>query len=410
MKKQVLVAGGGIGGIAAALGAARAGWDVRLYERAAAFSEVGAGVQIGPNVVRRLQAWGLQQPLQAVAAFPGRLQVRSAISGRELGVLPLGATAVARYGAAYATIHRADLHGLLLHGLTQQAGAELHLEHTIDRFADTGDVVTVRTSRGKEVEGDALIGADGLWSRTRTQLLGDVPPRVTGHLAYRALVPQQALPEALRTDQVTAWLGPRLHVVQYPVRRGELQNMVVIVQGPAPQDLENWDHAANAADLDHALQGTCTALQDAVRGVVDAGVGAGADAGPGWRLWPLCDRPPVRNAGEMARGLVALLGDAAHPMRPYLAQGAGMAIEDAAELQRALAMHDLDVPLRLTRYALNRWQRNARVQARSVRNGRIFHATGPVRWGRDWSLRLLGQRLLDVPWLYRGDGSSASTL
>ena len=410
MKKQVLVAGGGIGGIAAALGAARAGWDVRLYERAAAFSEVGAGVQIGPNVVRRLQAWGLQQPLQAVAAFPGRLQVRSAISGRELGVLPLGATAVARYGAAYATIHRADLHGLLLHGLTQQTGAELHLEHTIDRFADTGDVVTVRTSRGKEVEGDALIGADGLWSRTRTQLLGDVPPRVTGHLAYRALVPQQALPEALRTDQVTAWLGPRLHVVQYPVRRGELQNMVVIVQGPAPQDLENWDHAANAADLDHALQGTCTALQDAVRGVVDAGVGAGADAGPGWRLWPLCDRPPVRNAGEMARGLVALLGDAAHPMRPYLAQGAGMAIEDAAELQRALAMHDLDVPLRLTRYALNRWQRNARVQARSVRNGRIFHATGPVRWGRDWSLRLLGQRLLDVPWLYRGDGSSASTL
>ena len=410
MKKQVLVAGGGIGGIAAALGAARAGWDVRLYERAAAFSEVGAGVQIGPNVVRRLQAWGLQQPLQAVAAFPGRLQVRSAISGRELGVLPLGATAVARYGAAYATIHRADLHGLLLHGLTQQTGAELHLEHTIDRFADTGDVVTVRTSRGKEVEGDALIGADGLWSRTRTQLLGDAPPRVTGHLAYRALVPQQALPEALRTDQVTAWLGPRLHVVQYPVRRGELQNMVVIVQGPAPQDLENWDHAANAADLDHALQGTCTALQDAVRGVVDAGVGAGADAGPGWRLWPLCDRPPVRNAGEMARGLVALLGDAAHPMRPYLAQGAGMAIEDAAELQRALAMHDLDVPLRLTRYALNRWQRNARVQARSVRNGRIFHATGPVRWGRDWSLRLLGQRLLDVPWLYRGDGSSASSL
>ena len=407
MKKQVLVAGGGIGGLAAALGASRAGWDVRLYERAAAFSEVGAGVQIGPNVVRRLQAWGLQQALQAVAAFPGRLQVRNAVSGRELAVLPLGPTAVERYGAAYATIHRADLHGLLLQGVTQGTDAQLHLDHAIDRFADNGEVVTVRTSRGKEVEGDALIGADGLWSRTRTQLLantgGGVPPRVTGHLAYRALVPQQALPEALRTTQVTAWLGPRLHAVQYPVRRGELQNIVVIVQGPAPQDLENWDHAANAAGLDHALQGTCTALQDLVRGVSDHALA-------GWRLWPLCDRPPVRAADEMARGLVGLLGDAAHPMRPYLAQGAGMAIEDAAELQRSLSMHDLEVPLRLTRYALNRWQRNARVQARSIRNGRIFHATGPVRWGRDGALRLLGERLLDVPWLYRGDGAGASAL
>ncbi len=381
MKKQVLVAGGGIGGLAAALGASRAGWEVRLYERAAAFSEVGAGVQIGPNVVRRLQAWGLQQPLQAVAAFPSRLQVRNAVSGKDLAVLPLGPTAVERYGAAYATIHRADLHGLLLSAVTQYTDTQLHLEHAIDSFADADGVVTVRTSRGKQVEGDALIGADGLWSRTRTQLLGAVPPRVTGHLAYRALVPQHALPDALRTAQVTAWLGPRLHAVQYPVRRGELQNLVVIVQGPTPQDLENWDHAANAAGLEHALQGTCTALQAV-----------------------------VRSADEMAQGLVALLGDAAHPMRPYLAQGAGMAIEDAAELQRALAMHDLDVPLRLRRYALNRWQRNARVQARSTRNGRIFHATGPVRWGRDLSLRLLGERVLDVPWLYRGDGSSASSL
>ncbi|EJE54632.1 2-polyprenyl-6-methoxyphenol hydroxylase-like oxidoreductase, partial [Acidovorax sp. CF316] len=135
-----------------------------------------------------------------------------------------------------------------------------------------------------------------------------------------------------------------------------------------------------------------------------------APAGGGWRLWPLCDRPPVRGAAEMAQGLVALLGDAAHPMLPYLAQGAGMAIEDAAELQRALSMHDLEVPLRLTRYALNRWQRNARVQARATRNGRIFHAMGPVRWGRDASLRLLGARVLDLPWLYRGDGSVASSL
>ncbi|WP_374351527.1 FAD-dependent monooxygenase, partial [Limnohabitans sp.] len=123
----------------------------------------------------------------------------------------------------------------------------------------------------------------------------------------------------------------------------------------------------------------------------------------GWRLWPLCDRAPMQSADAMARGLVALLGDAAHPMPPYLAQGAGMALEDATQLQAALALHDVEVPLRLRRYALNRWQRAARVQARSQRNGRIFHATGLVCWGRDLGLRVLGERLLDVPWLYQGD-------
>ena len=402
MKKQLLIVGGGIGGMAAALAASRAGWEARLYERAVAFSEVGAGVQLGPNVVRRLQAWGLQRPLQAVAAFPERLQVRSARSGRELGVLPLGAEAVQRYGAAYATIHRADLHDLLRTAVQGRESVQVKLNLGIVGHSQSDGAVLVRTSQGKEVEGDALVGADGLWSATRTRLLGDGPPRVSGHLAYRALVPQAALPPALRTRQVTAWLGPRLHAVQYPVRRGELQNLVVIVQGAAPSDLQGWDHAANAADLERALAGTCSALQDLVRRI--------PACGSGWRLWPLSDRAPLRGPQQMAQGLVALLGDAAHPMRPYLAQGAGMAIEDAAQLQHALAMHDLEVPLRLRRYALNRWQRNARVQARSERNGRIFHATGPVRWGRDAALRLLGPRLLDLPWLYRGDGSSASAL
>lgn len=415
MKKQVLIAGGGIGGMAAALAASRAGWEARLYERVAQFSEVGAGVQLGPNVVRCLQAWGLQKALQQVAAFPDRLQVRCALSGKELGTLPLGRTTVQRYGAAYATIHRADLHGLLHGAVLRYTDAQLHQGVGIESFTDASahagrvgavpgaeTVVSVSTTEGKEIEGDALIGADGLWSRTRLLLLGSQAPRVTGHLAYRALVPQSALPPSLRTRHVTAWLGPRLHMVQYPVRRGDLQNLVVIIQGPAPANLEEWDHDANARNLEAALHGTSTALQHAVHSV--------EAAGRGWRLWPLCDRPPVRSADEMGRGLVALLGDAAHPMRPYLAQGAGMAIEDAAQLERALSMHDLDVPLRLRRYAVNRWQRNARVQARSIRNGRIFHATGPVRWARDLSMRLLGERLLDVPWLYAGDVASGRTL
>lgn len=402
MKKQVLIAGGGIGGLAAGIGATRAGCDVRLFERAQEFTEVGAGIQLGPNVVRRLQAWGLQERLQSVVAVPQALQVRSALGGQALARLPLGNAAVQRYGAAYVTIHRADLHQLLLQALRSDADVHLNLGEAIERLHESDGVVTVRTAGGKLVEGDALVCADGVHSRLRMQLLGDGPPRPTGHLAYRAMVRQADLPQRLRTGEVTAWLGPRLHVVQYPVRRGELQNLVVIVQGPAPADMEHWDHAANAADLESALAGTCSALQDLVHGVA----GAGAE----WRLWPLADRPPLRSAAGMAQGLVALLGDASHPMRPYLAQGAGMAIEDAAELQRALAMHDLEMDLRLKRYALNRWQRNARVQARAQRNGRIFHATGPVRWGRDTALRLLGARIMDLPWLYRGDGSSASSL
>lgn len=400
MKKQVLIAGGGIGGLAAGIGAARAGWDVRLFERAGHLSEVGAGIQLGPNVVRRLQAWGLQKELQSVVAVPEALQVRSALTGEALARMPLGSAAVERYGAAYVTVHRADLHSLLQTGLRGYAEVHLNLAQTIENYRESDGVVTICTQANKLIEGDALVCADGVHSRLRTQMLGDGPPQATGHLAYRAMVRQAELPQRLRTTEVTAWLGPRLHVIQYPVRRGELQNLVVIVEGPAPEDMQRWDHAANAQGLQAALAGSCSALQDLVRSIPPMD----------WRLWPLVDRPALRSPAEMAHGLVALLGDASHPMRPYLAQGAGMAIEDAAELQRALSMHDLDVALRLRRYALNRWQRNARVQARAERNGRIFHATGLVRWGRDNALKLLGARLMDLPWLYRGDGSSASSL
>ncbi|MCF8209843.1 MAG: FAD-dependent monooxygenase, partial [Rhodoferax sp.] len=215
-------------------------------------------------------------------------------------------------------------------------------------------------------------------------------PRVSGHLAYRAMVEQKFLPENLRSQLVTAWLGPRLHVVQYPVRQGAWLNVVAIVHGQVSGDMQDWDHRANAMDLRAALAGTCADLRELI---------AAIDA---WRLWPLCDRPPMAGAQEQAQGRVALLGDAAHPMRPYMAQGAGMAIEDAACLQQVLGLPDLSMEQRLKTYAQRRWQRNAQVQTRSIRNGEIFHATGVVRWGRDLSLKVLGERLLDVPWLYRG--------
>jgi salicylate hydroxylase len=184
-----------------------------------------------------------------------------------------------------------------------------------------------------------------------------------------------------------------MHLVSYPVSAGERLNVVVIVHGAPRGDAMEWDNAAVAAELLAAMGEVAAPLRELVQAM------------PRWRLWTLHDRAPMAGPDEMVRGRIALLGDAAHPMRPYLAQGAGMALEDADELARALAQADgavLDVPLALRRYALNRWQRDARVQARSRRNGRIFHATGFVRWGRDMSMRLMGERLLDLPWLYRG--------
>ncbi|MGJ4748598.1 FAD-dependent monooxygenase, partial [Leptospira sp. SA-E8] len=199
---------------------------------------------------------------------------------------------------------------------------------------------------------------------------------------------------------VTVWLGPKLHVVSYPVRGGESLNVVAIVQNSRQElmhgALEDWDHAANAEDLRSHLAHAHPALQDLIAAI------------PAWRLWMLCDRRPLDDARQMAHGRVALVGDAAHPMLPYLAQGAGMAIEDAAELERLFAQAAevggkvLDLPVLLHRYALNRWQRNARVQQRAIRNGNIFHLSGPMAWARDSAMRLLGERLLDLPWLYRG--------
>ena len=393
MSRQLLIAGGGIGALAAALSSARAGWQVRLYEKAEVFSEVGAGLQLGPNATRILQGWGLGQALERLAAFPDKLLVRSAPSGRELASLSLGSRCQQRYGAPYATLHRADLHSMLLDSVRLRPEVKLHLNSPVTGYTDTPEGVQLAWADGYSVEGDALIGADGLWSQVRLQTLEDHVAQPTGHLAYRALVRQSDLPKSLRSQQVIVWLGPDMHLVSYPVRGGEWLNVVMFTQGQVPDDHQDWDHAGLRDNVLTATAGHCAELTALVEAV------------PAWRLWALCDRPPVASAAQMACGRVALLGDAAHPMPPYLAQGAGMAIEDAAELGRCLAgvvKPVADVPLALRRYALNRWQRNARVQARAVRNGQIFHATGPLRLGRDIALKLLGHRLLDMPWLYAG--------
>ena len=391
MSLQVAISGGGIGGLAAALAIARSGQQVELFEKATAFTEEGAGIQLGPNVTGVFQAWGLLGALRSVAVEPARLQVRSATAGGVLGELRLGDAMAERYGAPYLTLHRADLHSVLLQAV-QQTDAVLHTDCAVHSFQQTKQVVSVQSSDAAQ-DFDALIGADGLWSNTRQQLLSDGAPSRTGHLAYRALIKQADLPERLRGQIVTAWLGPKMHAVQYPVRGGEWLNVVVFVHGAAPSDFQNWDHSANTADLMHQLAGCCPALQDTVQ------------AAPDWCLWVMHDRPPLQGAHQHAQGRVALLGDAAHPMRPYLAQGAGMAIEDAAELGQALSgASSKTVPDALQQYAAARWQRNARVQARALRNGQIFHASGPMRWGRDAAMKLNGEKLLDMPWLYGFSG------
>ncbi len=395
MSRQLLVAGGGIGGLAAAFMAARAGWHARVFEQASVFSEVGAGIQLGPNATRVLRDWGLLDAVAARGCAPGRLVARDARTGRVLASLPLE-DFTSRYGAPYLTIHRASLHAVLLQAAQGQGPqVSLHTGTRIEDLLAIGDGVRVRLTDGTRPEADALVGADGLWSVVRQALWADGPAQPSNHVAYRGLAPLAALPAFRQAFEVTAWLGPRLHAVTYPVRdpaTGEgMLNVICVVQQQVEGDRFGWNLPGTAERLQAAMGPAGAMLQEALQAV------------PDWGLWVLHDRPPVGGAAQVARGRVALLGDAAHPMRPYLAQGAAMAIEDAAELGRSLTAvgeRVLDVPEALQRYALGRWQRVAQVQRRALRNGAIFHATGPVRLARDLALRGLGQRLMDQPWLY----------
>lgn len=396
---DLLVIGGGMAGLSAALVARRAGLQVTLLEQAEAFSEVGAGIQLGPNAVRVLHDWGLLPELRAVAAFPERLSVRDARSGGQLGGLTLGTAMQQRYGQPYATIHRADLHQILLRQLQGSGQVDCRLRQRLQAFEQDDAGVRLRTEDGSRYQAAALLGCDGLWSRVRGQLLADGAPVFSGDLAYRGLVPMAELPPELRRNQVTAWLAPGLHAVHYPVRAGAAMNVIVVVEGPIPPDPESWDQAAQAPQLRRAL------------GPVHGDLDRLLQAVPDWRLWPLNARAPMRGPQQHAQGRVALLGDAAHPTRPYLAQGAAMALEDAWTLGQLLAQpgwrkgpaaQDIAWPGLLQALAQTRWRRNAWIQQRSRRNGQIFHAAGPLRWGRNLAMAALGEGLLDLPRLYQG--------
>ncbi len=395
MQEKITIVGGGIGGLSTALCCARTGHAVRLLERHSAFAEAGAGIQLGPNVVRLVQQWGLMERLRAVAFFPEAMHARNALNGEVVGKRSLGRRAVQRYGAPYATIARADMHSLLLTAAIQTAGVVLRMDSEVTAITQDAGGVHLQVQHLAEASVEMqdtklLVGADGLWSRVRAQVVRSGGPRQTGHLAYRAMVPMASLPEKLRSRVVTAWMGPDFHVVHYPVRGGELLNVVAIVHGDAPPEMQDWDHSANTAEIQMLLGRSHTQLRDLIYAI------------PSWRLWPLCDRAPMRSAAEHGSGRVVLVGDAAHPMRPYLAQGACMAMEDAAALARHLASPAMaTVQQAVAAFAQERWPRNARVQQRSIRNGQLFHAQGMVQKARDLALRLAAPKLMDVPWLYK---------
>jgi salicylate hydroxylase len=395
---QLSIVGGGIGGLAAALSLGRLGSTSQLLEQADLFLEVGAGIGLGPNALRRLQTWGLDKPLRDRGFIPSGLEVRSAQDGQLLGSLLMAEQFERRYGAPYMTIHRADLHKVLLDAVQAQGMSDLQLSKRLTAIDNTDAGVQLTLLNADQshtsLQSSVLIASDGVNSEVRRQLWGSAGLQASGHWAYRTLLPRHTLPAAWRGDAMGLWLGPRLHLVHYPVRGGEWLNVVVLVETDDVAQTPGWDSQRSAAqtahDLQTALQGSCSHLQDLVR------------MSESWRAWALFDRHPVQSADDMAQGRLALLGDAAHPMLPYLAQGAGMAIEDADTLAQCWLQAGLSVEQRLQAYAQARWQRVAKVQARARRNARMFHASGALAWGRDLAMHWGGAAVMDMPWLYGG--------
>ena len=395
---DILLVGGGIGGLATALALGQGGVATQLFEQSPAFTEVGAGIGLGPNAVRRLQGWGVWEALQAKGFVPSQLEVVDAKNGQQLGCLPMAKAFEQRYGAPYLTIHRADLHQVLSDAVNAQGLSALHLGYLLqDAKADASCVNTQWLAPdGQTVwhESQAMVGADGISSKVRELAWPAQQLLASGHWAYRTLLPRHVLPAAWRSDAMGLWMGPRLHLVHYPVRGGEWLNVVVLVEATDAAQTPGWDCQRSAAqtadDLNQALQGCCSRLQDLVR------------ISESWRAWALFDRHPLQSADDMSRGRLTLLGDAAHPMLPYLAQGAGMAIEDADALAQCWSQAGQSVEQRLQAYAQARWQRVAQVQARARRNARLFHASGLLAWGRDAAMRWGGAAVMDQPWLYGG--------
>jgi 3-hydroxybenzoate 6-monooxygenase len=359
---KLLVSGGGIGGLAAALVLARSGHQLTVLEQSASFGEIGAGIQLGPNIFKMFEYLGLTEAINRVAFFPPGLGMNDVRTGEKVVRVLLGDTALAAYGYPYGVIYRPDIHQVFLDACSALPNVELRTSTKVESFTQDGKGVQVRLAGGEVLQGDALIAADGLWSRIREAVVGDGKPRVSGHIAYRAVLKREDVPAHLWNDDVLLWGGEKTHLVHYPLRRGELFNLVAVFHSSKYD--EGWNTFGDTAELTERFAAAVPQVRELL-GRIET-----------WKMWVLCDREPVKNWTDRR---VTLLGDAAHPMLQYLAQGAGQAIEDAVVLGEALRFTGDDVEQAFQNYQQARYLRTGRVQLTARFYGDIYHASGVQR-------------------------------
>ncbi|MGH6768869.1 MAG: 3-hydroxybenzoate 6-monooxygenase [Xanthobacteraceae bacterium] len=387
-QRPVLIVGGGIGGLAAALALAGKGCRTRVIEQAPEFKEVGAGIQLGPNVFRMFETLGLTAAVSRLAVFPENLIMLDAISGDEVTRVPLGEGFRARFTYPYALIYRPDLLSVLLEACRRNGLISLETSRKVVAVDERPGGVVAHADGGQVYEGAALIGADGLWSTIRQFIVGDGKPQVAGHITYRAVLPTKDVPEHLRRWSMTFWAGEKVHLVIYPLRGGELYNLVAVFHSDRYE--EGWDSYGDPAELHERFAKTCEPVRTLL-GKIES-----------WRMWVLCDRPPVKT---WSKGRMTLIGDAAHPMLQYLAQGACMAIEDAVCLAERVAAAQGDFAAAFQEYQAARYLRTGRVQIMARVYGEFYHAGGVARELRNMMLsaRTPEQSFEAMEWLYGED-------
>ncbi len=380
----MLVAGGGIGGVAAALALVRQGFDVKVLEQAPQLGEIGAGIQLGPNGFAAFDALGIGERARARAVYTDEMVMHDAIDESLVGRIPTGEAFRTRFGNPYAVIHRADVHKSLLEGAEATGRIEVATSTTVAAVEQDASSVTVVDSKGQRHRGAALIGADGVKSAVRAQYVGDAA-RVSGHVVYRAVVEKKDFPADLRWNAASIWVGPNCHLVHYPLRGGQQYNVVVTFHSRHP---EAWSVREGSRDeVLSYFDGICPRARQLIELPKD------------WKRWATADREPI---AQWNHGLVTLLGDAAHPTLQYLAQGACMAMEDAVTLGEALRVHDRHFDNAFAHYQRSRIARTARVVLSAREMGRIFHAQGVERLVRNdlWRGRS-PERFYDaMEWLY----------
>jgi 3-hydroxybenzoate 6-monooxygenase len=389
-KDRILIAGGGIGGLGAALGAAQKGFSVIVFEKAASLGEIGAGIQLGPNAFHSFDYLGVGDAARAIAIYIDKLRLMDALTGEEITHVPLDAPFREHFGNPYAVIHRGDLHGIFLKACRSNPRIDLRTSSEVAGYSQDETGVEVRLSDGAAVRGSVLIGADGLWSNVRRQLAGDGAPRVSGHSTYRSVIPTERMPEDLRWNAATLWAGPRCHIVHYPLQGWKLFNLVVTYHNDAPEPVAG--KPVPYEEVEKGFQHVHERARQIIR------------HGSDWKLWVLCDRDPIENWVD---GRVALLGDAAHPMLQYFAQGACMAMEDAVCLAHMLKAYPGRVEHALKAYCQRRLLRATRVQLQSREIGtHIYHPDGAHALLRNAIMKAKTPRdwYESLAWLYGGHG------